>query len=293
MSEFTVLSWNIFHGRDAPPDPALHRAAWRLSGTPIDNGVHLQVNQSLKEQFAGLIAAAQWSICLLQEAPPAWAPLLGARTGAEIFRTLTSRNQLWFVTRLIADWRPDLLGSWEGGSNMILVRPPWQIEPGSTRTLLLSALSERGLSERRRMSFARLRYGDANGRQEICVANLHATSRGLTHAERELRRAAEAAVGWAGDTPLVFGGDFNLRPRSSKVLDELEQAFSLGGATAPDAIDHLLTRGLRRIRPTARWPPERRELEVSRRSGRRRIRLSDHAPIEAVLGTPRCGTSSE
>jgi endonuclease/exonuclease/phosphatase family metal-dependent hydrolase len=293
VSEFTVLSWNIFHGRDAPPDPALHRAAWRLSGTPIDNGFHLQVNQSLDKQFADVIAAAQWSVCLLQEAPPAWAPMLGARCRAEVFRSLTSRNQLRFISRPIADWRPDLLGSWEGGSNMILVRPPWRIEPGSTRTLLLSPLSERGLSERRRMSFARLLSADAGSRQEICVANLHATARGRVHAERELRRAAEAAVGWAGETPLVFGGDFNLRPRSSRVFEELECAFGLSGATAPDAIDHLLTRGLRRNGPVTKWPSGRRELEVSWPSGRRRIRLSDHAPIEAVLGTLRCGTSNE
>jgi endonuclease/exonuclease/phosphatase family metal-dependent hydrolase len=282
VSEFTVLSWNVFHGRDAPPDPALHRAAWHLSATPIDNGVHLQVNQSLAEQFADLIAAAQWSVCLLQEAPPAWAPMLGARCGAEVIRSLTSRNQLAFITRLIARWRPDLLGSWEGGSNMILTRPPWQMVEGSIRSILLSSLSERSLGERRRMSFVRLRPA-GSGIRGICVANLHASAPGRAHAERELRRAAATATAWAGQTPLVFGGDFNLRPRSSKLFEELERDFQLRGATAPDAIDHLLSRGLEVVRPTSRWPPERRELEVSWRTGRRRIRLSDHAPIEAVL----------
>jgi endonuclease/exonuclease/phosphatase family metal-dependent hydrolase len=262
----------------------MHRAAWRLSCTPIDNGVHLQVNQRLDVPFADVIATAQWSVCLLQEAPPAWAPMLGRICGAEVFQSLTSRNQLAVITRLIARWRPDLIGSWEGGSNVILVRPPWQIVQGSTRTLLLSPLRERGLSERRRMSLARLRFPDGGRLEEICVANLHASARGQIHPERELRRAAKAAVIWAGETPLVFGGDFNLRPQSSKVFEELERDFGLRGATAPDAIDHLLARGLELIRPTTKWSNERREVEVFWRSGRRRIRLSDHAPIEAVLG---------
>ena len=62
-----------------------------------------------------------------------------------MFRTLTSRNQLALLTRPIARLRPDLMGSWEGGSNMILVRPPWRIVPGGTRSLLLNPLRERGL----------------------------------------------------------------------------------------------------------------------------------------------------
>jgi endonuclease/exonuclease/phosphatase family metal-dependent hydrolase len=283
LTELAVLSWNIFHGRDAPPDPALQRAAWRLSGTPLDNGVFLQVNQSLEKQFAEVIAAAQWSVCLLQEAPPAWASTLGRACGAEVIRSLTSRNQLACITRPIARRRPDLLGAWEGGSNMILARPPWQIDSGSTRSLLLSSLSERGLSERRRMIFARLRAADR--KEEICLANLHASARGQAHAERELRGAASAAVSWAGETPLVFGGDFNLRPRSLTMFEELERHLGLRGPVAADAIDHLLVRGLEVIRPAARWPDERRELEVSWRSGRRRIRLSDHAPVDAVLAT--------
>jgi hypothetical protein len=187
----------------------------------------------------------------------------------------------------MARWRPDLLGSWEGGSNLILVRAPWQIVQGSTRrTLLLSRLSGRGFSERRRMSFARLRLAAMGKREEICAANLHACAGAPAHAEGELRKAARTAVGWAGETPLLFGGDFNLRPRSSKVFEELERHYGLTGATAPDAIDHLLSRGFERVRPAAKWPDERRELEVSWRSGKRKIRLSDHAPIDGVLGTP-------
>ncbi len=265
------------------------RAAWQLSATPLDNGVYLQVNQSLEEQFADLIAAAEWSVCLLQETPPAWARGLGHRTGADVIGALTSRNQLACITRPVARRRPDLLGSWEGGSNVILVRPPWRIVPGSSRSLLLSSLSQRGLSERRRMVFARLCSG-ADEQEEICVATLHANATGQAHAEREVRRAATGAVGWAGDAPLLFGGDFNLRPRTSKLFEELEHDLGLRGPAAAGAIDHLLARGLRVIRPVARWPDERRELEVSWKSAKRRIRLSDHAPIDAVFGTSVTGS---
>jgi endonuclease/exonuclease/phosphatase family metal-dependent hydrolase len=280
-TQLTVLSWNIFHGRDAPPDPALLRTAWNLSATPLDNGTFLQVNQSLEHQFIETLAAADWSVCLLQEAPPAWTSPLARRCGADVFRGLTSRNQLACVSRAIARWRPDLLGAWEGGSNVILARPPWRIVPGSTRSMLLSSLAERGLSERRRMIFVRLR-GAAE--EEICVANLHASAGIPPYAEREVRRAAAAAVEWARGAPLVFGGDFNLRPRTSKVFAELERDLGLSGVTDPAAIDHVLSRGFEVVGPVARWPNERRELEVSSRLGRRRIRLSDHAPLEAVLG---------
>jgi endonuclease/exonuclease/phosphatase family metal-dependent hydrolase len=283
MIELRVLCWNLFHGRDAPPDPALKGTAWRLSGKPIDNGTYLQVNRSLEQEFAAVIAGAQWTVCLLQEAPPAWAGSLARRSAAQSFRSLTSRNQLAPLTRLVARWRPDLIGSWEGGSNTTLIRSPWWIVPDSRRTLLLSPLLERGLRERRRMSFVRLRHGAHGSGPELCVANLHATERSRELAERQVRRAAEAATAWANRAPLVLGGDFNLRPASSSVFDELERDFGLAPTTAPDAIDHLLARGLKLVSPPARWPAGRRELEVPWGEGKRLIRLSDHAPLEAVF----------
>jgi endonuclease/exonuclease/phosphatase family metal-dependent hydrolase len=283
LTQLTVLSWNVFHGRDAPPDRAIHRAAWRMSGTPLDDGVYLQVNRSLEDEFVETIAGAGWSVCLLQEAPPAWASKLGRRCGADVFRALTSRNQLRCITRLIARWRPDLLGSWEGGSNVILVRPPWRSVPGSTRSLLLSSLTERGLSERRRLIFVRLRSD--TDQKEICVANLHASAADQASAEREVRRAARLAVEWAGEAPLVLGGDFNLKPEASTIFDELESDLGLSGVRDAGSIDHLLTRAFDVVRPAEKWPDERRDLEVPWGSGRRRIRLSDHAPIEVVLRT--------
>jgi hypothetical protein len=52
--------------------------------------------------------------------------------------------------------------------------------------------------------------------------------------------------------------------------------------TGPQAIDHLLARGLEPIAPAAPWPPERREIPA----GERALRLSDHAPIEAMFRHP-------
>jgi endonuclease/exonuclease/phosphatase family metal-dependent hydrolase len=281
--ELRVLSWNLFHGRDAPAGQRSERNAWRLSGKPLDTGSYLDVNRSLLDEFAAVISAASWSIFLLQEAPPAWAQALAARSGADVFCSRTSRNQLEPLTRWIAERRPDLIGAWEGGSNTMLVRPPWLIVRGSTRSLVLNPLRERGLRERRRMEFARLRSEDST---ELCVANLHAGQKSHPpRTARQIVRAAKAALEWAKGTPLVFGGDFNLRPGvSPDLFGRLQAEFGLAAPTGPDAIDHLLGKGMRIVAAPRQWPPERREIEVAWPAGKRRIRLSDHAPVESVFG---------
>jgi endonuclease/exonuclease/phosphatase family metal-dependent hydrolase len=282
-----VLCWNVFHGRDAPPNPRLRKTAWRFSGKSLDDGVYLGVNHSLEREFARFVCSSDWSVSLLQEAPPAWEERLGERCGAEVFASLTARNQLGRLTQLIASWRPDLLGSWEGGSNMTLARRDWTMVAGTRRTLLLSSLRERGLSERRRMTFVRVRHSRGS---EVSVANLHATERSKESAERELLRAAAAATEWANETPLVLGGDFNVRPRSSAIFAKLEREFGLAGASGPDAIDHILARGLVVERPPRQWAAERREVEIAWQGGHRRLRLSDHAPVEAVFRVPDHGS---
>jgi hypothetical protein len=296
-----ILTWNVFHGRDDPPDPPLFTLRSRLLGRTEDNGQYLQVNRSLQHEFAAVIAEADWSICLLQETPPPWARSLAELSGAHFFRTLTSRNELLPLTRLVARSIPDLIGAWEGGSNLTLVRPPWRLVEGGGRSLLLNPLGERGLGERRRMSFVRVRFELAGEPpsatnehgSELCIANLHASGRRL-RAEGELRRAAEAAADWAGDAPLVLGGDFNMRPETSRELfAELEHEFGLGPPTGPSSIDHLLSRGLTTVTAPIAWSAGRRELEVAWKAGRRRIRLSDHAPVEAVFGVPRATPPAE
>ena len=130
------------------------------------------------------------------------------------------------------------------------------------------------------MAFTRVDAGDG---AELCIANLHASAHRPELTAEDVLRAATAADEWAGEAPLVFGGDLNLRPRESPaVFAELEQRFGLAAPTAPGAIDHLLARGLEVIELPAQWPPERREVQ----EGERALRLSDQAPVVARFARP-------
>jgi endonuclease/exonuclease/phosphatase family metal-dependent hydrolase len=291
--ELRILCWNIYHGRDRPPDPALYTRRSRLWRKPEDNGTYLQVNQPLREEFTTTIAQAAWSLCLLQEAPPAWSRVLAKRSGAPACRALTSRN--WFrpLTSWLARWNPDLIASWEGGSNLTLARPPWRMVERSCRSLLLNPQRERFLIERRQMSFTRVRLDEADA--EVCVANLHASTRPRPQIEGELLLAAATAIAWAGEAPLVLGGDFNLRPSGAPALfDRLEREFGFSPPSVPDAIDHLLVRGLDVVKAPAPWPDASRELEIPTGGGPRRLRLSDHTPVDGLFAVcpSRCDTRS-
>jgi endonuclease/exonuclease/phosphatase family metal-dependent hydrolase len=282
MAEVSVLSWNVFHGRDNPPDRRLFTWRSRLLKTTERNATHVQVNRPLLDEFARVIAEGEWSICFLQEVPPSWTAVVPRRCNAEGYAVLTSRNQLAPLRRRLSRWNPDLLGSWEGGSNLALARPPWRIaERGAA---LLNPFPRRGLRERRRMALATL-AGDA---AELCVANLHASAGNRFQGEEDVRRGAEIAVDFARGRPLVFGGDLNLRPRTSSIFAELERRFGLTAPTAPDAIDHILVRGLKVLEPPSRLPPGRRELPFEE-PGRPslRLRLSDHALVQATFSIER------
>jgi endonuclease/exonuclease/phosphatase family metal-dependent hydrolase len=278
VAQLTVLSWNVYHGRDRPPNDALRTLRSLLLRRPEHDDTHVHLNRPLRDEFASLIASAEWHVCLLQEAPPAWEAALAAAAGASSYVVLTSRNWGGRLRRRLADWNPDLMGSWEGGANITLVREPWRVGP--SRALLLNRLPARRLRERRRMSFVRL-HGTGG---DVCVANLHLSAGLRPVAEREALAAAGAAVGWAGGTPLVLGGDFNVRPHTSAVFEELERRFGLVGPTDGKSLDHLLSRGLEVVRPPAAWPAARRELAAPVGLELRRLRLSDHAPVEAVFG---------
>ena len=269
-----MLSWNVFHGRDAPPDSRLFTLRSRVCRVTERDATHVQVNRPLFAEFAAAIAGAEWSVCLLQEFPPAWAAPLASRCHADLQVVRTSRNQLAPVRRRLARWNPDLIASGEGGSNVTLVRRPWTI--AERRSELLNPFPRRGLRERRRMALAMLARGGA----EVLVANLHATAGARDQAEQDVRRGAALAIAAARGRPVVLGGDLNLRPARTAVFGELERRHGLAGPTAPDAIDHLLVRGLRVVRPPRRWPPALREL--GQQDGRR-LRLSDHAPLQGAF----------
>ncbi len=263
-----ATTWNLFHGRDFPPDPSLLTWRSRLLRISERNATHLQVNRSLLPEFAAMIAGAEWDVILLQECPPRYAASLARTCAAESHRVLTSRNRLGALRTAIALANPDLIASNEGGSNLTLVR-------GSTGLGRIVERREMVLRprrpERRMMAFTRTSSG-------LCVANLHATSNVPAYTSAELPAAAERAISWADGAPLIFGGDLNLRPaQHPQVFDELRERFGLRPPTAPESIDHLLSRGLEITEAPVAWPPQRREVV----EGGLAIRLSDHAPVEA------------
>ena len=275
--ELRVLSWNVSHGRDFPPVPARRRLRSLLFRTTLHDETHVQVNQSLFEEFAAVLAASDWDVCLLQEFPPRWADRIAARCEAVAFGALTSRNWLAPLRSAVAERNPDLMGSWEGGSNLTLARPPWRIVEASS--VLLNPLRERRLRERRRLALTRL----VNGGREVCAGNLHLTAGVPAQAAREARRAADIAVDWARGAPLLLGGDFNLRPHTAPVFDDLCKRAALCGTTSEGGLDHILARELETLRSPAPWAVEQRELGVLAGLEHRRLRLADHDPVEATF----------
>jgi endonuclease/exonuclease/phosphatase family metal-dependent hydrolase len=283
MPDVRAITWNVFHGRDAPPDRGLVTWRSRLLRVTERNATHVQLNRPLLREFGDVLAAAEWSVCLLQEVPLPWAEPLAERCGAEAHSVPTSRNQLASIRRRLADWNPDLMQSWEGGSNVTLVRRAWRV--ARRDAVLLNPLPRRGLRERRWMVLTAL---TTDGEAELCVGNLHATAGHRARAEADVRQGAQRALRFAGDRPLILGGDFNLQPRSSRIFEELESGFGLAPPTACDAIDHLLARGLEVVEPPHRWTPDRRELVLREPGpGPLRLRLSDHAPVEAAFASSR------
>ncbi len=262
--QLRVLSWNLFHGRDFAPDPALH--TWRSRILRLDerNATHLQVNRDLLPEFSGMLARAEWDVAALQECPPRWASDLARATGAEAHLALTSRNSLGALRATLAQANPDLIASNEGGSNLTLVRPPaGRIEDRGEREL-------RAHPERRALALTRLGPG-------VVVANLHASTAD-PNAAVEVALAARDAIEWAGDAPIILAGDFNVTPEQSGVFDELAE-LGFSRPSSEQAIDHVLARGLDVIEAPRAWPPEAREVTQDGLA----IRLSDHAPVAATL----------
>ena len=279
-----ALSWNLFHGRDFPPDRSLLTWRSRLLKVTERNAEYAQVNRDLLADFTTALAGMRWDVAVLQEAPPRWEAPFAEALGVETHRVLTSRNWVPPLQAALARLNPDLIASSDGGSNLTLVRgallPPGT-DPGivERRELVIHA----GRPERRMMAFTRTAAG-------LCVANLHATNDRPQLAGPEVLRAADVAVEWAGEAPLVFGGDLNLRPAEHpEVFDALRDRHGLAPPTAPHRIDHLLSRGVEVIEPpadlphpeVARAPDFHGPLGLWRREAGRRIRLSDHEPVGA------------
>ena len=191
-----VLTWNLYHGRSEP-------AAGR----------------ELSAEFASLLASWDWDAALLQEVPPWWPPLLASAAGAEQRAALTSRNAGRIVRRGLARRWPDVIKSNGGGCNAILARAP---------IVMHHALRLRTWPERRVAQLARLGTG-------VCLANYHASA-WASLAQLELERLSADVLAWAGQAPLVLGGDLN-HARPTHI-----QASPLNWVT-PDAAPTLAIQG--------------------------------------------------
>jgi endonuclease/exonuclease/phosphatase family metal-dependent hydrolase len=224
-----VLIWNLFHGRSLPP-----------------------ARRGLAVEFASLIAAWQWDVALLQEVPPWWPAQIARVAGAEQRTALTSRNAGLTLRRALARRWPELMKSNGGGCNVILAREAIRED---------RAVRLRVWPERRVAQLVRLRCG-------VCVANFHGSTR-PDAAAAELERLCTLALAWAGDAPLVLGGDLNLRSH------ELVLPAGLVHVASRD-VDHLLVRGLAAVGDAQRLE---REAAIDGTSAQ----LSDHVPLLASL----------
>jgi endonuclease/exonuclease/phosphatase family metal-dependent hydrolase len=228
----------------------------------------VQVNRGLDREFHGFVAGLEWDVALLQEVPPRWLRPLCAAADASGASVLTARNQLAFLRTAAARLNPDLIASNEGRSNQLLVRPPWRIAQVRRHVLAVRR------PERRTMIWALL---ERPGGATLAVANLHASTGGRERTRAQVREAARLAVEWSGDSPLVFGGDLNLRPRQAPhEFERLRSELGLRGDAPPEAIDHLLARGMR-----PQGPPAARHAELPEDG--RLLRLSDHAYVTAAF----------
>jgi endonuclease/exonuclease/phosphatase family metal-dependent hydrolase len=223
-----VLTWNLFHGRSVP-----------------------SAGHALAGEFAALIASWDWDVALLQEVPPWWPPLLARPAAAHKRTALTSRNALLPLRRALAVRCPDLIKSNGGGANAILSR----LAIAEHRALRL-----RNWPERRVAQLAKLADG-------TIVVNFHASAR-VPLAEEELERLWDHALAWAGDGPLVLGGDLNLRSPHRPGVGIVH--------VAQRDVDHIFAR---RLAPLGAAAVLDRRATLAAGS----VELSDHPPLLVEL----------
>jgi endonuclease/exonuclease/phosphatase family metal-dependent hydrolase len=216
--------------------------AWRVLTWNLKHGRAVpSAGHDLFNEFAAALAGWKWDLALLQEVPPWWPSPLGARLDADARLVLTSRNSLLPVRRAIAERWPDVIKSGGGGANAILVRGDAIVEHRLRRLCICP--------ERRWVHAVRLHNVG------IWVANVHAGG-----PVRDAHLAAESALRWAGEAPVILGGDFNIR----------RLALHGFACAAGHDVDYVLARG------------------VSATSGVEVLehgRLSDHAPVAVTVAS--------
>jgi endonuclease/exonuclease/phosphatase family metal-dependent hydrolase len=223
-----VLTWNLFHGRAVP-----------------------EKRHSLLAEFTSRLASWEWDVALLQEVPPWWPPRLGAACAASARTALTSRNWLLAVTRPIAERRPDVIKSWGGGSNAILVRGEPVLEH-RVHTL-------RRWPERRVVHGVRLGSG-------VWVSNVHAQAHSEARAQADVAESGAWSIPRSQGAAAILGGDMNTRAPATPGF----------ASAAGHGVDHVLVRGLEVVAPG-------RTLD--------RGTLSDHCPVLAEVAPRKDGAA--
>jgi endonuclease/exonuclease/phosphatase family metal-dependent hydrolase len=266
-----VRTWNVFHGNANRPG-----------------------RRAFLEEIVGLVTADAPDVVCLQEVP-VWALAeLAGWSGMQAFGAVAARPALGPVPstasigRALTSLDHGLLRSaFTGQANAVLVSPQLRAvaEPSlvlnsrgfrraQARWLGLGLLARLAWAKERRVCQAVRLVRDGG---TLLVANLHATSypRDERLADAELLRAAAFVDGLAAPAePILLCGDFNVGAARSRTLADLcgpEWGFAGPGP----GIDHVLVRGLKASAPF-RWADDRRTLDGSL--------LSDHAPIEVVVG---------
>jgi endonuclease/exonuclease/phosphatase family metal-dependent hydrolase len=204
--------------------------------------------------MADVVTEDEPDVVCLQELPLWGLSRLERWSGMQVFPAVARRPRVpgrlgvW-LTRLHHGF---FRSAFVGQANAILVARSYETENLGTRRI-----SDPGHEPR---VVQAVRVGE-----RFVVANLHASTTAAA-ALVEVDRALEFAEAHAGeDDVVILVGDFNVTE------------FHLPGYTEPsgDGIDHILVRGAP-VSNAVTWPAERRT-----RDGRV---LSDHAPVEAVVG---------
>jgi endonuclease/exonuclease/phosphatase family metal-dependent hydrolase len=292
-----ILTWNLFHGRDGLPGlEATRRSTWLRR--PEEDGVHVHLNRKHTVEMAARIRSWAPDVCALQEVSRRGLREVVAHTGMRAVWTATGPliGPAWLRDALAAR-NPDLWRTHESNVNALLVAPRLAIVPGSRRSVRLNPIRTilrdarelrltrgelvRWIPEPRRLVIARVRL---TGGTELVAGSVHChNSRHPEVVGREIARAALAVADAAAGGPAVLAGDLNAPP-SHPALAALGTAGWEGGAPGGGlGIDRILHLGLEAVEPPRRLDAGEREVGVRWGDRARRLRLSDHDPVVAVL----------
>ena len=186
---------------------------------------------------------------------------------------LTSRNSLAPLRAAgrPAQPRPDRL---ERGRLQPDPGPPGDVGRIAERRVLV--LAPGPSPERRAMAFTRA--GVRPLRRQ--PARQHGPA-SRARAEDELRLAAERSLEWAAGSPLILGGDLNLRPRDERRSSTSSPSASASPPRPPPTRSTTCSPAASRSSRPPR-PGRRSGARSTDRTGLA-LRLSDHAPVEATF----------